>query len=339
MKKLRCLAVLMLLLGILGGCAHGGNKKYTETYLDLFDTVTTVVGYDESEQAFREKAQAVYEELLEYHRLFDIYHTYDGMTNLKTLNDAAGGEALAVDERLFALLKSCMEYYELTGGRTNIALGSVLQLWHEAREAAEADPSNARLPSQAALEDAATHIDPNDVILDEEARTVRIADPALRLDVGAVAKGWALQRVAETAPKGLLISVGGNVCPTGAKDAAGTPWVVGITDPDGGAYLHTVYTTTQSVVTSGDYRRYFTVNGTRYHHILDPETLYPGTYWRSVTVVCADSGLADALSTALFVMPLAEGMELAKRCGVEVMWVDADAARFYTDGFAALLRT
>ena len=160
----------------------------------------------------------------------------------------------------------------------------------------------------------------------------------MRLDVGAVAKGWAVQRVAEESPTGLLISVGGNVCATGPKDETGTPWVVGINDPDGGEYLHTIYNADASVVTSGDYQRYFVVDGKPYHHIIDPDTRMPGSLWRSVTIVCGDSGLADALSTALFLLPLEEGQALAEKCGAEVLWMDTTGELFYTPGFRELIK-
>ena len=144
----------------------------------------------------------------------------------------------------------------------------------------------------------------------------------------------AVQRVCEETPEGLLISVGGNVFATGTKDETGTPWVVGIQDPDGGDhYLHTLYVTGGSVVTSGDYQRNFTVNGQLYHHIIDPETLYPSEYWRSVTILCPDSGLADALSTALFLLPQEEGQALLDKCGARAMWVDRAGNLYYSPGF------
>ena len=93
------------------------------------------------------------------------------------------------------------------------------------------------------------------------------------------------------------------------------------------------------MVSSGDYQRYFTVDGVRYHHIIDPDTLRPGGLWRAVTVVCADSGLADGLSTALFLLPREEGEELALRCGAQAMWVALDGELSYTGGFLELVRT
>ncbi len=336
------MALVLAFALVLSGCGHqpAAQKQYTATFLTLFDTVTTVIGKADSEAAFSETAQAVHDELLEYHRLFDIYNDYDGLNNLKTINDNAGIAPVEVDARIMALLLDCRDYYEATNGRVNVAMGSVLQLWHEARTDGINDPGNAELPDQAALEAASAHMDLAAVVLDEAASTVYITDPEVRLDVGAVAKGWAVQRVCESAPAGLLVSVGGNVCATGPKDPSGTPWVVGIQDPDGGEqYLHTLYVTGGSVVTSGDYQRTYLVDGKAYHHIIDPDTLYPSEYWRSVTIVCADSGMADALSTALFLLPREAGQALLDELGAQAMWVDGEGNISYSPGFETLIRT
>ena len=337
----RILALVLALSMLLCGCAGAGEaqKQYSATFLTVFDTVTTILGRDVSEAAFQEKAQAVHDELLRYHQLFDIYHGYEGLNNLKTVNDHPG-EAVTVDQAIIDLLLDCKGYYELTGGRVNAALGSVLHLWHEAREDGLNDMDNARLPDADALREAANHTSWDNVLIDDEQNTVTITDPGLRLDVGAIAKGWATQRAADNAPQGLLISVGGNVCATGPKDETGTPWVVGVQNPDGGEqYLHTLYLTKGSMVTSGDYQRTYLVDGEFYHHIIDPDTLYPGKLWRAVTVVCPDSGLADALSTALFLLPLEAGQKLLDKCGSTAMWVDADGNLYYSTGFGDLIRT
>ena len=341
MKRLILLALSAALL--LAGCVpaqqKAQDKQYTATFLDLFDTVTTIVGRAESEEAFTLKAQAVHDALEEYHRLFDIYNDYEGVANLKSVNDNAGVAPVQVDEKIIRLIADAKAYCKMTGGRTNPAMGSVLVLWHEARNDSLNDPANAYLPDDDALRQAAQHVDLAGVVIDEAASTVYIPDPGMRLDVGAVAKGWAVQRVCEQSPEGLLISVGGNVCATGPKDAGGTPWVIGIQDPDSDEYLHTIYLSKGSVVTSGDYQRAYQVGDKLYHHIIDPDTLYPSEYWRSVTVVCPDSGLADALSTALFVLPLDKGMQLAEECGVQAMWLAPDGSRHYTAGFDKMIRT
>ena len=332
----RCIAIGLILCLLFTGCSLPGKGKqqYQATYLDVFDTVTVISAVMDREESFRQQAEEIHGLLLRYHQLFDVYNDYPGLNNLKTVNDHAGIGPVQVDGEIIRLLKDCKDYYELTDHAVNAAMGSVLRLWHEARTAGLDDPAHAALPDAAALQKAAAHTDWAAVEMDEKAGTVYITDPELRLDVGAVAKGWSAQRAAEAAPEGFLISVGGNVCATGPKDDDGTPWVVGITDPDGGSeYLHTLYDTDSAIVTSGDYQRYYVVDGEIYHHIIDPETLYPARRFCSVTVICQDSGLADALSTALFVLPREEGETLAQSCGAEAMWVDLEGNRFYTPGF------
>lgn len=340
----RLLSLLLAVSLIAGGCsslpAAPQQKQYTATFLSLFDTVTTIVGKADSEEAFQAEAQAVRDELQIYHQLFDIYHDYDGMNNLKTVNDQAGVAPVKVDERIIRMLTDAKAFYEITGGRVNVAMGSVLNLWHEARSDGRDDPVNARIPGDDELKAAAEHVSIDMLVIDETASTVYLSDPEVRLDVGAIAKGWAVQQVAKSAPKGLLISVGGNVCATGPKDDKGTPWVIGVQDPDGGNdYLHTIYVSGGSVVTSGDYQRTYVVDGKAYHHIIDPDTLYPSDYWRAVTVVCEDSGVADALSTALFLLSQEEGQKLLDLYGAEGLWVADDGSIHYSPGFNDLIRT
>ena len=341
MKRV-CAAVV--LCALLCGCAaapageEGGQKRYEASFLTLFDTVTTMVGYADSQETFTAQAQQIHDELLEYHQLYDIYNDYDGMNNLKTVNDNAGIAPVEVDARILDMLEFSRELYEETGGRVNVAMGGVLSLWHDAREAGIEDPANAYLPDQDALEEAARHADWSNVVIDEEAGTVYLADPDMSLDVGAIAKGYAVERVCETAPAGMLISVGGNVRATGPKPD-GSPWVVGIENPDGGDFLHTLYVEDSSVVTSGDYQRYYLVDGQRYHHIIDPDTLYPATRWRSVSILCADSGIADGLSTALFTLSQEDGQKLLDAFDAEALWMTQDGELLYSPGFQAAVRT
>ena len=336
--------VICLLAAVLAGCAMPGVRKeqviYEATFLTLFDTVTVIKGPAENQDAFTELSGNIYDELEYYHQLFDIYHSYEGMSNLKTVNDMAGIAPVQVDQAIVDLLNDCRSYYELTGGRVNVAMGSVLKLWHEARSHGLDHPDQAKVPEMAALERAARHTSMDTVVIDEDASAVFITDPEVQLDVGAVAKGWAAQRVAEKAPEGMLLSIGGNVCATGPK-REDVPWVIGVRNPAGAAddYLHTLYVTGGSYVTSGDYQRAYMVDGELYHHIIDPQTLMPSAYWRSVTIACGDSGLADALSTALFLLPRDEGQQLLDKSGAMALWVDAEGNLYYSPGFEKLIRT
>ena len=342
---IRKIVSLVLAAILLTGCAapqaQSAQKRFQATFLTLFDTVTTIVGYAESEDEFQKITDEIHDQLEQYHQLFDIYNDYEGVSNIKTINDQAGIAPVEVDPVIIEFLNDCKEYYELTGGAVNVAMGSVLYLWHETRNDGINDPVNARLPEEEKLKEAAMHCSFDSVIIDEENHTVYLNDPEQRLDVGAIAKGWSTQRVCENAPSGLLVSVGGNVCATGPKPEKNSSWVVGIQDPEGGSdeYLHTVYVNEESVVTSGDYQRYYTVDGKQYHHIIDPETLYPAAKWKAVSIICDDSGMGDALSTALFLLDLEEGQKLLEKCNACAVWVDLEGETYYSPGFKELIRT
>lgn len=315
-------------------------KRYQATFLELFDTVTTIVGYANSQEEFQELADDFKSQLEEYHQLFDIYNDYDGINNLKTINDHAGKDAVQVDERLIELLLFCREMYEHTDGKVNAAMGSVLSLWHDARTVAMEDATKATLPSMEALEEASKHTDFSEIIIDTQENTVQIPDPQMRLDVGAIAKGYAAQQVCKQMPKGLLVSIGGNVKATGSKPIDGSAWTVGIQDPDGAnnEYIYRVSIEDLSVVSSGDYQRYFTVDGIRYHHIIDPQTLYPATSFRAITILCEDSGVADGLSTALFLMNQEDGEKLLEKYDAQALWIDANGNTTYSEGFSDYLK-
>ena len=328
---------LVLAVILLTGCTpqkqEVEKKQYQASFLTLFDTVTTILGYAQTEEEFEKITDEIYANLEKYHKLFDIYNDYE-VNNIKTINDQAGIAPVEVDSAIIELLLDCKEYYQMTGGKVNIAMGSVLNLWHEAREEGINDPMNASLPELSELQEAALHCNIEDVIIDEAASTVYIKDSKLRLDVGAIAKGWATEKVCQEAPEGLLVSVGGNVRATGPKPED-ISWVVGIQSPwgDNSEYVHTLYVNRESVVTSGDYQRYYTVDGVTYHHLIDPETLYPGKQWKAVSVVCEDSGLADALSTALFLLPKEEGQKLLDEYDACACWIVSESEIYYSDGF------
>ena len=327
----RMLAMLVLVIFLLTGCSRE-EKPYRYIDYTLFDTVTTIVGYGPSEAEFTRQAERICEELRRYHRLFDIYQEYYGIHNLKTVNDQAGAAPVQVDEPILTLLSDCRNYWILTDKTVNPGMGSLLSLWHDARQQALGDPLTAQIPSHAERMEARKHIDFQNLQIDREHKTVYLQDQNMRLDIGAVAKGWAVEQVSKTAPEGLLISVGGNVCATGPKPD-GTPWIVGLQNPDGEGYLETVELTKGSAVTSGDYQRFFEAEGKRYHHIIDPDSTLPGEYWRSVTVLCPDSGLADALSTALFLMDRDRGQKLLETAGAEALWVDHQNQIYRSPGF------
>ena len=342
-KRMLAFGIIVALLIGLSACEQR-LERYTEASLEAFDTVTVIMGYDTSEKAFQEKANKLQELLWEYHRLYDIYHDYDGINNLKTINDQAGIAPVPVEDAILDMLEYGIEMYEQTGGKTNIAMGSVLALWHEKRSQAEADPEHASLPEKEDLEEAALHTDISALQIDREAGTVFLADPKLRLDVGAVAKGSATDRLAEYAIEQgwthLTLSIGGNIRTIGKKDGEES-WRVGIQTPDsswGKSYFCLLLLDDLSLVTSGSYQRYFTVDGKQYHHIINPDTLFPENTFLSVSVVCESSAKGDALSTALFNMSLEDGERLIEEMeGTEAVWIYEDGEYVSSSGLEGKL--
>jgi len=340
------LIFLIMILSVLPGC--GGESthlnRYSRSSFDLFDTVAVITGFDTSKEAFDAKTDKLLQLLEEYHQLYDIYHDYDGINNLKTVNDNAGVRPVAVDERVLDLLEYCIEMYRVTDGYTNAAMGSVLSVWHGYREAGAENPERAALPSREELEDAAQHVDISGIIIDRTENTVYLSDPKMQLDVGSIAKGYATEKIAAEAEKmgwdHLAFSIGGNVRTIGTK-GDGTPWTAGIQNPDLSAQdasVCRVALTDLALVTSGSYQRYYMVDGERYHHIIHPDTLYPENRFVSVSIVCGDAGMADALSTAVFNMTYEDGKALIdSMAGVEAAWIDAEGDFYYTDGFASTL--
>lgn len=337
-----CVALLLLIQCLLLSSCGSKKQKYSEYSFDLFDTVTNVTGYAESKAEFDEVSALVISELREYHCLFDIYKRYDGMENLCTINELVDGahRTVKVDSRIIDMLVYAKEMYERTGGKVNVAMGSVLSIWHEYRSAGINEPWAAELPPMEKLEKAAEHTDISSLVIDRENGTVTITDPEARLDVGAIAKGYAVEMAArmleEKGITGYFINVGGNVRAVGAK-ADGEPWMVGIENPvesDNDQYVAYLTLSDGSLVTSGSYQRYYVVGGKRYHHIIDPATLMPSEGLLSVSILCESSAMGDALSTALFCMDLESGIALIESIdGVEAMWVLPNGKTERSSGF------
>ncbi len=349
MKKTLIIKLISFLISTtvllsLSSCeTNESEQKFTKTSLDYFDTASMVIGYEKTEEEFSSVCAIVFEELSRYHQMYDIYNFYDGVTNLALINKLFDGEHKEhkVDSEIMDLLLLSKDIYERTNGETNIAMGSVLSLWHDYRERGNNDPSSASLPNIEILKEAAKHTNIDDLILDEENMTVYIKDPEMTLDVGALAKGYAVEMTAkkleEMGISGYTLNVGGNIRTIGEKPD-GTSWKIGVENPNSESdvpYIEYLNLSGESIVTSGSYQRYYVVNGVSYHHIIDKDTLYPSEYFLSVSVICRDSGLADALSTALFSMSYEEGsilIESIPEC--EAIWYTKDSEKLLSSGMS-----
>ncbi|MGZ9586132.1 FAD:protein FMN transferase [Paenibacillus marinisediminis] len=355
--KVKRLIILLLSITLLTGCANTSKidysdyQKYSDTMFDSFDTIIQVVAYTKSKEEFDQYFKQIHDRFIELHQLYDIYNNYEGLNNLKTVNDQAGIEPVKVAPEIIDLIQFCKKWYEEAGEGTNIAMGTVLNIWQDYRDVGLADPDQAKLPPMEELQAAAEHMDMNKVIVDVENSTVFLADPNMSLNVGAVAKGYATELVAqEMKAAGLesaIISAGGNVRTIGHPyDGVRERWGIGIQNPDKltvtdeDNLLDTVFIEEGSVVSSGDYQRFYEVDGKRIHHLIDPKTLMPADYYRAVTIVTENSGLADFLSTVVFLMPY----EQSRACidsldGVEALWVMQDGTVRASDGMWSMLKS
>lgn len=335
----------------LPGCKKEAEYQYlTKRFVGPFDTITTYITYAKSEDDFNEQCELIEEELNYYNNLFDIYNNYDGMNNVKTINDQAGKEPVEVDEALIDLIELSIQRNQEISSKVNIAMGSVIRIWHDYREEAEKNNGVGEVPTLDELTQANQYTNIDSIIVDKENKTVYIDNENTSIDVGATAKGYAIelikQDLIEMGVDNFLLSGGGNVVSHGERkiEKEGTFYLsdcqdkfcVGIESPQDGNYAKDadddseneaiLVVQGESVVTSGDYQRFYEdINGVKYHHLIDPETLYPAVYFRSVSIITEDSGLADFLSSAVFLMPYEEGLELVESLdGVEAIWLLED---------------
>ena len=287
--KRRILAIFLILsiMGGLNGCDSAKAHHYTIG--DTFDTIIEVICYTSAADAKKYGAMAQ-QELKEYHKLFDGYHLWEGVNNICTLNENAG-EWVEVDEKLSDLLYFGKEVFERTDGKVNLMGGAISLLWK----------NRDKPPTEDEISVALQHIDIH--TLEIEQGRARITDKQARIDVGAFAKGYALQRVAEALEKqgfvGLLSAVSSVVA---VGDKSGEPFAIGLAGVDGGVERTVFLKDKKALSTSGTNQRFFTYEGKTYHHIIDLATGYPAESGvRQASVLDNDAGWADALSTATLI--------------------------------------
>lgn len=241
---------------------------------------------------------------------------------LMRANQAAGSpEGYPIPPELEEVIRLGLEVGRASRGALDITVGPLVRAWGIATD-------HPRVPAAPELAAARALVGLDGVRL-EEGRLF-LAKPGMVLDLGAVAKGWMADRIAaklrQAGVERAVIDLGGNIVLLGTKPD-GSPWRVGVQDPFQvrGRYLGVLETSATSLVTSGIYERYFDEGGVRYHHILDPTSGFPVVNeLAGVTIVHPNSGLADALSTAVFVLGARDGRQLAEAYGAGVIFVTRD---------------
>jgi thiamine biosynthesis lipoprotein len=317
----KAVGFLLILISLFTGCADRGPQRVQRTYLDLFDTITTVTVYG----ADRDDVSKIVEET--YARLndvFDAYAPHEGVDGLYQLNNA-GGTWVPVDADLLNLLLLCKSW-RAVAPELDVTRGALFEIWRAFRDG-ERD-----LPTYDELSEAAAHGGWGNVEIDEAGARARLDDAGMRIDLGAVAKGYAAGKLAESfiaaGYQSYVIDAGGNVV-AGEREK---PFVIGVKNPRADGLILKLSMKDMAAVSSGDYQRLREYEGKRYHHIIDIGTLYPADYGiAQVTVIAPDSAFADFLSTTIFLMDYDKGHAFAEENGLSVVWVMDDGEIRMTD--------
>ena len=316
----RILAAFLLLL-CLAGCTPQ-PKSYTADFFAM-DTFMSITAYGEDEQAAQDTAVQLEQRI---NALEPALSRTREDSDLYRLNHADGA-VCEVSEDTYAAIEAAVQFAEWTGGAFDPTMAPLTDLWG-------INTDHAHVPAQTEIDAALTHVGYQNIELLGN-NQVRLLNGA-QLDLGGIGKGFATDAAAAMldGTQGVLATLGGNIGAYGEnpnRDSGN--WVVGIADPDdNAAFIATVEVRGLSVVTSGDYERYFEQDGKRYHHIFDPATGYPAdSGLRSVTVIDESSTRADALTTALFVMGLEEGMAFCGQNDIAAVFVTADKQVHVTD--------
>ena len=322
MKKLKILVIIMLL--IITGCTNKEKEyKMNLYYMDTYIYIDFFCDNNTKAENIKKDIDNIYKE---YHQLSDRYNSYEGITNLYYIyNNNTKEKEITLDSKLYDLLSYSLEFQEKTTNKFNIEIGNIIDIWKKYRDKGEGIPSNKELQSAKKT----NHI----VLLDNN----KILNNHPNIDLGAISKGYTTEIVGKYLESSginkYLINAGGNV-------KVGIPnkkdkYSIGIKSPNKDDSLLTIVKGKNiSEITSGSYERNYTYNDKIYSHIIDPNTLYPAEYMKSVTVITSDSALGDALSTTLFLMPIEEGKELIKEYNVEAIWVTNDDQIIRSEGFS-----
>ncbi|UCE18477.1 MAG: FAD:protein FMN transferase [Gemmatimonadota bacterium] len=273
----------------------------TERTKVLMDTLVRIEIFDKDEGKSRATLELAFEEI---ERLDHVFSRYLAESEVSSINRNAGRDAVMVSKDVIAVLQRSIHFSEISKGAFDVTVGAVSQLW----DFTSAEPT---LPEQARTEEQLEHVDYGKIMM-SNGRHVGLSDSGMAIDLGGVAKGYAVDRalqvLKENGVASSLVDAGGDIGLLGSKPD-GKLWRIGVQHPrDMQRMIAVIEIDSGSVATSGDYERYFMRDGRRYHHILDPKTGWPARNCMSATIVTKRAMDADILATAVFVLGPEKGL-------------------------------
>lgn len=320
MRRIACAVILLLLH------AAAARAEWHAREAAIMGTRIAVEVWHEDPAAARAAIDAV---IAEMHRVDELMSHFKPNSQLSRINRDAAAGPVGVDPELSALIARALEFSELSGGAFDITYASVGYLY---------DYRERRHPGEAEIEAALPAIDWRHVVVDREASTVRFRRVGVRIDLGGIAKGHAVDRcIAILQRLGIAhasVSAGGDSRLLG--DRRGRPWVIGIRHPDDpGRVIARIPLEDAAISTSGDYERYFDEDGVRYHHIIDPKTGKSPKGVRSVTVIGPDATLTEGLTKSVFILGPVRGLALVEaQADADAVIVTSDGRVHYSKGLA-----
>lgn len=283
-------------------------------------TLIVITAWTVDEAAAEKAFEQAFDEL---DRLEAVLTVWRKDSDVSRINAEAGKKAVKVSEDTVACVKRALELAKVTEGKFDVTFGALAGLWKFDHD------QDDKIPDDAEIKRRLPFVGFEYIELDEAKRTVRITKEGVRLHLGGIGKGYGVDRaVAMIKARGIddfMVQAGGDLYVSGKR--GGRPWRVGVRDPRGprDAFFAAAEVTDATFSTSGDYERFFTEGGVRYHHILDPDLGRPARGTRSVTIMAKDAVTADALSTGIFILGAEKGMKIVEALdGVGAVIVDAD---------------
>jgi thiamine biosynthesis lipoprotein len=316
---------------LLSSCTSGDVSSYKKSraLIDTFVSVTVVAESRETAEKSIEKAFVTIEQF------GDLVNFFSEKSEVSAINRNAGIRKVKVSPITLDIIEKALSVAQDSGGAYDPTIGPEISLWDFAHKI---KPSDAEIRANLPL------VNYRNILLDKEKSTVFLRKKGMLLDLGGIAKGYAadlaVQSLKQQGIRAGLVAVAGDIRAFGLKPD-NKPWVVGIKNPrqEGSAdeIIARVTLSGEAISTSGDYERYFIMDGQRFHHLLIPATGYPANSCQSVSVIADQGFKTDAFSTALFILGADKGLELAKQMGIDALIVDSQGTVHTTAGLQGKL--
>jgi len=309
--------IIILILGVLVYVAQHRPVSVNSGTRPVMGTLARIVAVADGSAKARDGINKAFEAVESVERLMS---DYDPESQLSEVNRRAFAEPVTVDPSLFEVLTAAVRYSKLSEGAFDVTVGPVVHLWRQARQTGQA-------PSPEAVENARKAVGWRHLKLDPDRRTVRFEVEGMRLDLGGIAKGYAIDRAIEAMRQagalGGMVDIGGDIRCFGIPANGAKHWKIGLQDPRTEEKLVLLLNADdRAVATSGDYRRFVVVDNHRLSHIIDPGTAQSAQELSSVSVIAPTAMQADALATAVSVLQENRGLKLINAVkGVEAFLI------------------